>query len=79
MACRACDVSAFKAELHLQSGTRCFGPEHRTAKQGLSARAGYLHQSQQQEARKRLAEGETQRSIARSYNVSQGTISRLTA
>src|ERR1700738_3040455 len=40
-----CDVSAFKAELHLQSGTRCFGPEHRTAKQGLSARAGYLHQS----------------------------------
>jgi hypothetical protein len=40
-----CDVSAFKAELHLQSGTRCFGPERRTAKQGLSARAGYLHQS----------------------------------
>jgi DNA invertase Pin-like site-specific DNA recombinase len=34
---------------------------------------------QQQEARKRLAEGETQRSIARSYNVSQATISRLTA
>jgi transposase-like protein len=42
-----CDVSAFKAELHLPSGTRCFGPEHRTAKQGLSARAGYLHQSLQ--------------------------------
>jgi DNA invertase Pin-like site-specific DNA recombinase len=34
---------------------------------------------QQQEARKRLAEGETQRSVARSYNVSQATISRLTA
>src|ERR1700730_3783018 len=33
---------------------------------------------QQQEARKRLAEGETQRSVARSYNVSQATISRLT-
>jgi len=32
---------------------------------------------QQQEARKRLAEGETQRSVARSYNVSQSTISRL--
>jgi DNA invertase Pin-like site-specific DNA recombinase len=32
---------------------------------------------QQQEARKRLAEGETQRSVARSYNVSQATISRL--
>jgi DNA invertase Pin-like site-specific DNA recombinase len=28
---------------------------------------------QQQEARKRLAEGETQRSVARSYNVSQAT------
>jgi DNA invertase Pin-like site-specific DNA recombinase len=32
---------------------------------------------QQQEARKRLAEGETQRSVARSYNVSQATISRI--
>ena len=31
-----------------------------------------LHQ--QQEARKRLAEGETQPSVARSYNVSQATI-----
>ena len=33
---------------------------------------------QQQEARERLAAGETQRSIARSYYVSQATISRLT-
>jgi DNA invertase Pin-like site-specific DNA recombinase len=33
---------------------------------------------QQQEARNRPAEGETQRSVARSYNVSQATISRLT-
>ena len=32
---------------------------------------------QQQEARKRLLEGETQRSVAHSYNVSQATISRL--
>jgi DNA invertase Pin-like site-specific DNA recombinase len=32
---------------------------------------------QQQEARKRLEAGETQRSVARSYNVSQSTISRL--
>src|SRR5260370_29180888 len=32
---------------------------------------------QQREARERLAAGETQRSIARSYNVSQSTISRL--
>jgi DNA invertase Pin-like site-specific DNA recombinase len=32
---------------------------------------------QQREARKRIATGETQRSVARSYNVSQSTISRL--
>jgi DNA invertase Pin-like site-specific DNA recombinase len=34
---------------------------------------------QQKEARKRLDAGETQRSVARSYNVSQSTISRLGA
>jgi DNA invertase Pin-like site-specific DNA recombinase len=34
-----------------------------------------LHQ--QQEARKRIEAGETQRSIARRYNVSQATIARL--
>src|SRR5712675_1978406 len=40
------DVWAFKAELHLQSGTRCFRPEVCTAKQqGVLARAGYLQQS----------------------------------
>jgi DNA invertase Pin-like site-specific DNA recombinase len=32
---------------------------------------------QQSEARARVAKGETQRSVARSYNVSQATISRL--
>src|SRR6266436_5721686 len=32
---------------------------------------------QQQEARERIAAGERQRSVARSYNVSQATISRL--
>jgi DNA invertase Pin-like site-specific DNA recombinase len=32
---------------------------------------------QQKEARQRIAAGETQRSVARSYNVSQSTISRL--
>jgi DNA invertase Pin-like site-specific DNA recombinase len=32
---------------------------------------------QQREAQKRVDEGETQRSVARSYNVSQATISRL--
>jgi hypothetical protein len=34
---------------------------------------------QQKEARKRLEAGETQRSVARSYNVIQSTVSRLTA
>jgi DNA invertase Pin-like site-specific DNA recombinase len=34
---------------------------------------------QQQEARKRIDAGETQRSVARSYNVSEATISRLAA
>jgi hypothetical protein len=34
---------------------------------------------QQREARKRIEAGETQRSVARSYNVSQATISRMTA
>src|SRR5438128_3216338 len=34
---------------------------------------------QQKEARARIAAGETQRSVARSYNVSQSTMSRLTA
>ena len=32
---------------------------------------------QQREARERITAGETQRSVARSYNVSQTTISRL--
>jgi DNA invertase Pin-like site-specific DNA recombinase len=34
---------------------------------------------QQREARERIDAGETQRSVARSYSVSQATISRLTA
>jgi DNA invertase Pin-like site-specific DNA recombinase len=38
-----------------------------------------LTEHQQREARARAAAGETQRSIARSYNVSQATISRLPA
>ena len=36
-----------------------------------------LTDHQQREARARVAAGETQRSVARSYNVSQATISRL--
>jgi DNA invertase Pin-like site-specific DNA recombinase len=38
-----------------------------------------LTSHQQREARERLAAGETQRSVARSYNLSQATLSRLTA
>jgi DNA invertase Pin-like site-specific DNA recombinase len=38
-----------------------------------------LTRHQAREAQKRLTEGQTQRSIARSYNVSQATISRLVA
>jgi DNA invertase Pin-like site-specific DNA recombinase len=38
-----------------------------------------LTRHQQQEARERLEAGETQRRVACSYNVSQSTISRLTA
>src|SRR3954465_11602645 len=38
-----------------------------------------LTEHQKGEARGRLAAGETQRSVARSYNVSQSTISRLVA
>ena len=40
-------------------------------------RKSKLTPHQQQEARKRIADGETQRSIARSYNVSQATVARL--
>ena len=40
-------------------------------------RKSILTPHQQKEARARLAAGETQRSVARSYNVSQSTISRL--
>jgi DNA invertase Pin-like site-specific DNA recombinase len=36
-----------------------------------------LTDHQQREARARIAAGETQRGVARSYNVSQATISRL--
>jgi DNA invertase Pin-like site-specific DNA recombinase len=41
------------------------------------ARKTILTPHQQKEARKRLEAGETQRSVARSYNSSQSTISRL--
>ena len=59
----------------------------RTARGRADARANgvkfgrkpILTPHQQNEARKRLDAGETQRSVARSYNVSQSTISRITA
>jgi DNA invertase Pin-like site-specific DNA recombinase len=47
------------------------------AKDVKFGRKPILTPHQQQEARKRLEAGETQRSVARSYNVSQSTISRL--
>ena len=55
------------------------------SKDGVDAKANgvkfgrkpILTPHQQQEARKRLEAGETQRSVARSYNVSQSTISWL--
>jgi len=39
--------------------------------------AAFYNLNQQREARQRIEAGETQRSVARSYNVSQATISRL--
>ena len=59
----------------------------RTARGRADAKAGgvkfgrkpKLTAHQQREAKRRLDSGETQRSVARSYNVSQATISRLTA
>jgi hypothetical protein len=41
--------------------------------------AAFHNLNQQREARQRIEAGETQRSVARSYNVSQATISRLAA
>ncbi len=48
------------------------------AKGVVFGRKPILTPHQQREARKRVDAGETQRSVARSYNVSQATISRLT-
>src|SRR5690242_4792597 len=48
------------------------------AKEGVKfGRKPMLTAHQQREARQRIAAGETQRSVARSYSVSQSTISRL--
>ena len=54
------------------------GPADAAANGVKFGRKPLLTPHQQKEARKRLEAGETQRSVARSYNVSQSTISRLT-
>jgi DNA invertase Pin-like site-specific DNA recombinase len=51
----------------------------RHAKDRENGRKPILTPHQQKEVRDRLDAGETQRSVARSYNVSQSTISRLPA
>jgi DNA invertase Pin-like site-specific DNA recombinase len=56
---------------------RAAGPTDAKAKGVKFGRKPTLTPHQQREARKRIAAGETQRSVARSYNVSQSTISRL--
>ena len=48
------------------------------AKGVMFGRKPILTAFQMREARQRVADGETQRSVARTYNVSQSTISRLT-
>ena len=49
------------------------------AKNRKFGRKPTLTPHQQREARERLDGGETRRGVVRSYNVSQATISRLTA
>jgi DNA invertase Pin-like site-specific DNA recombinase len=53
------------------------GRAHAKAKGVKFGRKPKLTPHQQREALERLAQNETQRSIARSYNVDQSTISRL--
>jgi DNA invertase Pin-like site-specific DNA recombinase len=55
------------------------GREYAKAKGVKFGRKPTLTPHQQREARARIAAGETQRSVAPSYNVSQATISRLAA
>ena len=68
------DVSAFKIELLLQSGTRCFGPEFRAATQRLSARVGYLHQSQTERVQVPLTEAVSSRMRALVANNAPGQV-----
>jgi DNA invertase Pin-like site-specific DNA recombinase len=50
------------------------GPYYAPHKRPPDSRTPILIAHQQREARKRLEAGETQRRVARSYNVSQSTI-----
>jgi hypothetical protein len=61
----------------LHSRTHRARPSRRQGEGRQIGRKPILTPHQQKEARKRLEAGETQRSVARSYNVSQATISRL--
>ena len=59
-------------------GSRSLCAASTSAAKGVKfGRKPTLTPHQQKEARARIAAGETQRSVARSYNVSQSTISRL--
>jgi hypothetical protein len=58
---------------------RCVKRADAKAKGVRFGRKPKLTAHQQREARERIEAGETQRSVARSYNVSQATISRLAA
>jgi DNA invertase Pin-like site-specific DNA recombinase len=55
------------------------GPVDAKAKGVKFGRKPKLTPHQQREARERVAAGETQRGVARSYNVDQATVSRLAA
>ena len=70
---------AAKLERYRILECRARGRADAKAKGVKFGRKPILTPHQQQEARKRLDAGETQRSVARSYNVSQSTISRLGA
>ena len=64
-------------ERHMISQRVAVGIKRARAKGVKFGRKPKLTPHQQEEARKRIATDEPQRSIARSYNVSQATISRL--
>ncbi len=68
---------AAKLERRRIAGRTARGRADAKAKGVRFGRKPKLTANQQREARERIEAGETQRNIARSYNVSQATISRL--